>query len=501
MDRNEYDVLAFRQQKDSPIQVAFVAYAQDVLKWAGIPRKSDELLTGFQRFKDDERIDKQIVPFFQFPQNCSPTAIIVALRADSGLGRCSLAQTAIPPGEIVTTKLVIEVDGEALKTDAVFECAERYVSDRLGAEAAVDTEEEQEECEEEEGNGTDEAEDSEDEEVGVHLGTETLARMKKYLDDPENWKNPKFREAIADYVKPAFLIDGQHRIFGAAKLGANGLPFMICGLFDPPWEEQVFQFTVVNLKPKKIAPSLITSIAALSLSRREQDGLGRRLTQAGVRMTEVEIMSLVAYDPKSPFADLVDMGVGHTGRDSDKIGYGSMKRLAKVWHRCSHNSLTQIAKQMFETTSASRARRAWREEREWFEFFCAFWGVVRAHYPDNLWKKEESNRLFIGASLWGLQEALLIEADSQMASFWSVQGEADTEKRQNQLRQKLVEVVGTSLVYLPAEMWTIPWEKTGIDTNQGREEVRNLFRLLIDEGKKEGKTWKKWKEQEWFRKS
>src|SRR5207249_1399093 len=119
--------------------------------------------------------------------------------------------------------------------------------------------------------------DDEKDESSVHLGNETLSKMKALLEDKTNWSNEKFRTAIIDYVKPAMLIDGQHRIAAGAKFGAKGLPFMVCGLYDATWEEQVFQFTVVNIKPKKIPPSLITSIAALSLSKQEQINLGSRL--------------------------------------------------------------------------------------------------------------------------------------------------------------------------------------------------------------------------------
>jgi hypothetical protein len=496
----EYKVLAFRQQKSSPVQVAFVAHAGEVLKWAGIPRKSDELLTGFQRFKDDDRIEKQIVPFFQYPENCSPTAVIVALRKSSGLGTCRLAHESIPPGEVVSTLLTVEVDSDALLTDKVFENALRYVNQRLvedtsPPEPLTDSDddddnatEDLEEEDENEGNG----------EPTIHLGSETLARMRVHLEDKANWENPNFKKAIADYVKPAFLIDGQHRIFAAARLGEKGLPFMICGLYDAPWDEQVFQFTVVNLKPKRIPPSLITSIAALSLSQQEQNRLQGRLNQAGVKMTEVEIMSLVAYDDRSPFAELVDMGVGQ-GRDPERVGYGAMKRVAKVWHRAGRNSLTQIAKQLFESNNATHARARWRIDRIWFDFFAGFWSALRDHYPDSLWKRSEENNLLIGASLWALQEALLIEADGQMPSHWKVPSEITADQRQGVLMDRLLEVVRTSLVYLPAEMWTIPWTKSSLDTNQGRDEVRDLFRKLIDEGKKEGRVWKHWKNEEWFK--
>ena len=86
MNKFEYDVLAFRQQEESPIQVTFVANAGDIMIWSGVPRKQDELLAGYQRFRDDNRINQEIVPFFQNDKNCSPTAVIVALRKGSGIG-------------------------------------------------------------------------------------------------------------------------------------------------------------------------------------------------------------------------------------------------------------------------------------------------------------------------------------------------------------------------------------------------------------------------------
>ncbi|HQU46564.1 MAG TPA: hypothetical protein PK867_27405, partial [Pirellulales bacterium] len=97
-----YSVFAFRQQAAAPVQVAFVAPAQEILQWSGVPRKSDELLTGYQRFLDDQRVNEEIVPFFQDPKNCSPTAIIIALRKDSGLGKCLLdGADNIEPGKII----------------------------------------------------------------------------------------------------------------------------------------------------------------------------------------------------------------------------------------------------------------------------------------------------------------------------------------------------------------------------------------------------------------
>src|SRR5689334_7034810 len=133
MSRYAYQVLAFRQQEQSPIQVAFVAHAADILEWSGVPRKSDELLTGYQRFRDLRRIDQDIVPFFQNPQNCSPTAVIVALRKNAGLASCTLENVdRLRAGEIATATLRIEVADDMAVGDRVFLAALEYVNTRLG---------------------------------------------------------------------------------------------------------------------------------------------------------------------------------------------------------------------------------------------------------------------------------------------------------------------------------------------------------------------------------
>jgi hypothetical protein len=46
----DYSVLAFRQQERSPVELVFIAKADEITTWAGVPRKSDELLAGYQRY-------------------------------------------------------------------------------------------------------------------------------------------------------------------------------------------------------------------------------------------------------------------------------------------------------------------------------------------------------------------------------------------------------------------------------------------------------------------
>ncbi len=514
----EYQALAFRQQEDSPIEIAFIAYSLDILSWAGVPRKSDEILAGYQRFLNSTRVDQEIVPFFQQPKNCSPTAVIVALRRESGLGRCFLEDDNIKAGEPpVATKLVIEIDEDALKTEKVFEAALLEVNSRLEGqgtaktpegseefspverEVTEETEEDVEDIEEDEAEDGAEAEvEDEGGEEFVNLGSKTLRSLRDLLSDRDNWTKKEFRAAIADYVKPALIIDGQHRVHGAAKISRKGLPFILCGLYDPTWEEQVFQFTVVNLRPRRISPSVITSIAALSLTRPELDRVEERLTQAGVKMAEVTMMSLVAYDDQSPFASMIEMQVREPDSRSDRLGYGSMKRIAKVWYRGNRKSFTLIAKSLFATNNVTAARRAWQESRAWFDFFSLFWTQVRDRYPADLWEKSPDNRLLNGAHLWALQEAILTSADGQVPSHWKKADGETLEERFIQLKGSFLEILGEALKYFPPELWAKSWSKKGQDTNEGRRELSEVFKSIIEEGQKTGRL-KAWTQFEWFK--
>ncbi|MEZ4424959.1 MAG: hypothetical protein R3E98_16310 [Gemmatimonadota bacterium] len=400
-------------------------------------------------------------------------------------------------------KLTVSLDEDRLETADVFTAAQAYVRDRFAAageagEGSSDADDEADEDEED----SEDSEDGEEQDAPItHLGTVTLQRMRELLDDESNWSNDGFRKAIGDFVKPAFLIDGQHRIAAAARFGEKGLPFMVCGLFDPPWEEQVFQFTVVNLKPKRIPPALITSIAGLSLTRGEQDKVEERLARAGVPMAEVTIMSLVAYDGASPFAEKLDMAVGGRNRNPDLLGYGAIKRLAKVWYRASRVSLTTIAKRLYATNSASTARKRWRDDRTWFEFFCAFWSAINGHYPADLWEKSSGSRLMRGAHLWALQEVLLGAADGQVVSVWDVSGEPDEDARKARLMEKLLEVLHQTLPYFPEELWRSAWARSSQDTNAGREELVEFFQEFVTEGKKSGRVWKGWRASTWIQPS
>jgi len=61
-------------------------------------------------------------------------------------------------------------------------------------------------------------------------------------DDPDLYSEEerKLLETLTELLKPAMLVDGQHRVYGAHSL-EMGIAFTVCALSNASWEEQVFQ--------------------------------------------------------------------------------------------------------------------------------------------------------------------------------------------------------------------------------------------------------------------
>lgn len=131
----------------------------------------------------------------------------------------------------------------------------------------------------------------------------------------------------------------------------------------------------------------------------------------------------------------------------EKLGYGTMKRISKVWFSAKRSSLSQIARSLYDSNSPSKARAQWQEGNAWFEFFCAFWSEIQDHYSPSLWQKNSASKLFIGANLWALQQVILLQLDAQAERTWKItETDLDFEGRFQTLRDRMIEIVTETLL-------------------------------------------------------
>lgn len=409
----KYLGLRFRQREDGPELVQFLAPAEDIGLWGGVPQKSSKFLKGFQRAEDPKR-KLQIYKFFDQPANISPTAIVVAFKPNC------LTMTDLPvefPGGVldgavpIGTPVLITVTYEPLESETIPFLAEK-VFDLFNGGEVLSTLEVQELGEDTDEDTTIDIEDEVEEKEELSIRESHLKEFLTFLSNPvaldeaAQEDEVKLRTILTNLLKPGIIVDGQHRTRGAAY-AERRIPFPVVGLVDAGWKEQVFQFIIINQKAKPIQPEFLTAIISSSFSANDIEDLVRRLENSGIKLEESRLTELINYDQKSPFAGMIDLKIqGMTG----SLGYPGMIQLSKRFKGLKTHLKTTQFRAVFETVfktlegSTYTVKRSHWDEQEWFEYFCAFWSTVSKKYED-LW--EPGTNLMKIVSLQELQNVFL----------------------------------------------------------------------------------------------
>lgn len=481
-----YQGYAYRQATDpkSPWIVNFVAPAEDILEWAGIPRRTvDDDMAGFQRAYDDGRVERA-KEFFDIPVNQSPTALVIGFHPQIA-GRDE--QVVLRFKETGTTETAIRACEIVVRypepnDDNLLSLVKAQIDYRLAktddqSQADPEREEDEEEPEVLEDDDQD-ASDRRD----LELGRSLLVRLRQRLED-RNWVDAN-REALHDLAKPATVIDGQHRLKGAERC-ERGIPFTVCALFECEWAEQVFQFTVINYTQAGIQDQFITNNAALSLTQTELNKLQDRLVQAGVDVVEYQLMKVVHFSDESPFKDLVNLT---EDKRNDLIGYKTMVRLAKVWYDARHPVFRYVLPSLYPEIgkkSEHKKRVARWRKGDWGVFFLDFWRVVHENYhgkPSHkeghtLWEVGHSN-LIVAIVLFELQSAFLNALNQQDEEFFVVRS-LDAESAKRELREKVQRRTTKFLEWFPAEFFGMKWGYSSLSIGPGRKALQDCFGELV----------------------
>lgn len=483
-----YQGIAYRQAVDpkSPWIVSFVAPAEELLSWVGIPRRSERGLVGFQRLDEEGRVTRA-KDFFTQPQNQSPTALILGIhRPPQENNRVVTLEMIKEIGrDIWECRLNINFDGSKISNSEIKDLIERQIRSRL--DEAEEKNIEADDVDDQDStdvdgsieDGDDDATDSQD--GDIELGRSLLMDLLGKLQTDE-WISLN-REALLDLAKPATLIDGQHRIKGADKCERE-IPFAVCALYDCSWAEQVFQFTVVNYTQKGIPDQFITANAALSLTATELGQLEDRLVQAQVKVIEYELMRVVNFDPTSPFFDLINLTPSPV---ADKIGYKTMVRVAKTWYGGRNDAVKMIIDKIYpeirgRKSQVAKARLDKWKEGDWGIFFIAFWSAVKKKYGNasshvdgkRLWDVGYSN-LMIAVVLLELQEHFLQNLGAQDEVYFQTK----TENPIEELKTRVADRTEKFVEWFSEDLFARKWKTTSLNTGAGRASLQDCFQNLI----------------------
>ena len=127
----QFDGIAFKQNPKAPELFSFVAPAEDLTKLCGVARKSESMLTNYQRALDTARVEKEVTPFFERPENCSPTAIVLSIH-DSPTTTVKFEDLSGSSGAIKFKRMSIEMDDfDAMSDDEIMATAVKFLDARL----------------------------------------------------------------------------------------------------------------------------------------------------------------------------------------------------------------------------------------------------------------------------------------------------------------------------------------------------------------------------------
>jgi hypothetical protein len=484
--------MRFQQNPNAPEQFAFVASANELIRFCGVARKSHGLLSNYQRAMDTDRIRDEVTPFFKDPSNCSPTAIVVSLQPTNV---CEIAfasdKEASPPidEEIESTpidNLTLRFhDLKRLEAAEIVSLAKAFLDARLVGDSDngddfTEVMDESDSLDEEQGLEQ-ENDDDVDNDEPVEIGKSMLRDIRKNLDDPSELTETMI-ENLREMLMPALVIDGQHRLFGAAGVEED-LPMLVCCLVAPSWKEQVFQFVVVNDKASGIPKPFITSLAGMSLTSSELKELENRLTQAGLKLWEVEVMQRLGYDNRSPFHGKIEFKVSG-GNESEGLGYQTMKRIGKSWHHPRSAGLYAVMEKLYRSPSDSKKlsqkalRGYWQTNEDWFDFLCLFWSEFEKKFSGtDVWQMHSN--LMTAVVLEMLQSDFLLYLDSTKDLVWDFE-EEDDEKCRDLVLNKFHKLAKTFADKHKEAIYSKNWKAKSLSHKAGKAALADFFQKIRD---------------------
>lgn len=388
-----YPAIEFHQygSGDQDRLILFAAPAEEIIAWAGIPRKGWRLRALYQRWITPSR-EAEVKAFWDMASTydrggkkylLGPTALTLASGRDVRLddGKISL--------DYKNPLFGVHDDFDKIRVVAPLALAQ--LRSRLTADEDALIQEALESFEIPGG-------------LDNHV-LESALQIAQMAADPERFVREngivdeelrELIEALEAVSRPALVVDGQHRLFGAAQ-SSNEVWLPVVLMPNASWIDQVFQFVLINEAAKKVETSLLTDIFGNSLTPDEQTDVRDRLSASKIDV-EARIAAVIAdKHEESPFRGMVSMKIGGaqpTGVANGFLSENTIRQLIDGGRgvdgfRNGQDFYNYVVKPRFPI---QETWDNWTTGR-WRDFWFAFWSEVRDYYND-----EASGN---GVVLWG----------------------------------------------------------------------------------------------------
>lgn len=465
----EYIALSFQPRPGSKQRLLlFVAPATDIRGWAGVPRKAFDYQHGFQRTLNEGRVEEVIRYFKENENNISPTAVVLGLSNSVKLTHVS---TDTRTG-VETVRVEVDLpDLHAMPLEELAPLALAELRLRIPKATADSVDADLETAFAEALKLQDE--DTVDETFGIESDdnadlptftestvedrsylSEFYAQLSGYVRKLRDWPAERpLREILYSILKPAIIVDGQHRVFGAASADVKML-LPVCAITESNWAENVYQFVVINQKAKPIKPAFLSSIIATSLSSAEIVEVYDRLRSSKINVERAEVMDLINSDLRSPFRNMIDFEVD---KSPGFLQFPGMAKLARDFQLIPRTHQALVGEDGWSSV-----------EGGWLDHFFAFWTGIRGYFEDadkRLWREPTPNNPNSLLKIVSLQEVQKYTLET-----W-------TDSRMIKLR-KPKETEDAAFAFwkdFPSEFFTDQWRQKGLQTSVGRRILQDAL--------------------------
>jgi len=415
-----YPAIEFHQYGDGDADrlVMFAAPASVLAAWAGVPRKGWRLRALYQRWVTPGRA-QEVRRFWQDASTydhgghrylLGPTALTLAATKDIHLEAGQIVLSHSSP--ILELKTDAERLGRAA-TESLVHLRPRLSPDEIAVLDSLPL-------------------IATPIEYEANRVLESAIQIAQMANDPEEFivvhsipesEVRELIEALDAISRPALVVDGQHRLLGAA-LADNPINLPVVLLPHASWVDQVFQFVLINEAAKKVDTSLLTDIFGNSLTPDEQDEVRNRLSVSKIDV-EGRIAAVVAdQHPDSPFKGLVRVNIGGTAPAGMGRGFLTEQTIRQLidggrggteGFRTSGSFYDAVVAPTFAD------REVWESwvGGMWQQYWYAFWGAVRDYYNEEairagsttpLWTPEQQTNLTKAVTLRQFQQLFVEKA-------------------------------------------------------------------------------------------
>lgn len=265
-----------------------------------------------------------------------------------------------------------------------------------------------------------------------------------------------------EHLRPALIVDGQHRLDGMSNFAKENLPVLFVALIDTPPKEQAFHFIVINSKSVRVSTDNAKSIVA-NLSSDDEKVLEERLIDAGVSYAgKSAILKDINDLDFSPFRNMLDWEYNRTTKSSDKKG---LVQLTAV-----EVGLRYVRDQLDFMNLAE-------DDDTLIEVFCAIWRAVKGEFLQ-LWGTHDT--FMTKANITALNEFLV----DRLKASWAddALGALDADNLERKTR--------TYLRSLSVEFWISEWSIKIQDNANVRGRIKDDLWTMTSNAKRQN-PWNK----------